>query len=415
MFAIIDCNNFYASCERLFRPDLHGQPIVVLSNNDGCVIARSNEAKALGIKMGQPYFQIKAFCKQEQIQVFSSNYTLYGDLSARVMQIIEQEWPDIEVYSIDEAFLDLSSMPPQRQQGFVQQLRQRILREVGIPTSIGIGPSKTLAKAANYLAKKSQNISVLQIDTSAYWLTQIPIAEIWGIGRQWAKKLQDRQIFNAADLARQSASLIRQHFSLPLMQTTLELQGVHCHELQKQSPRRSIVASKSFGKTQTELMILEQALSHHCRRATEKLRLCKGKLLSLSVFIRTNPFQNQKPQYMNHCRIHLPLPTDDLRAITSYAKYCLKHIFKPGFHYHKMGVVFEEIVYHTQHSFLALDTNQESEAFMQVLGAIQKKFGKHSIQLAAEGCTNKPWQMKSEQRSPAYTTNWEDIAVVKIR
>lgn len=415
MFAIIDCNNFYASCERLFRPDLQGMPIVVLSNNDGCVIARSNEAKALGIKMGQPYFQIKAFCAQEQVQVFSSNYTLYGDLSSRVMQTIEDEWPDVEVYSIDEAFLDLSSMPLQDQQYFAHQVRQRILKEVGIPTSIGIGPSKTLAKAANYLAKKSQSISVLQIDASAYWLTQIPIAEIWGIGRQWAKKLEARQIFNAADLAAQSAPLIRQHFSLPLMQTTLELQGIACHELQKPKQRHSIIASKSFGKTQTELIILEQALSHHCRRATEKLRLSQGKLLSLSVFIRTNPFQSQKPQYVNHCHIHFPLPTDDLRQITSYAKYVLKHIFKPGFHYHKLGVVFEEIVYHTQHSFLEMATNRESEAFMQVLGAIQKKFGRHSIQLAAEGCNTKPWQMKSEQRSPAYTTNWQDIAIVKIR
>ena len=413
MFAIIDCNNFYASCERLFRPDLRTQPIVVLSNNDGCVIARSNEAKALGIKMGQPFFQIKSFCAQKKVHVFSSNYTLYGDLSARVMQIIESNWPKTEIYSIDEAFLDLSSLSLATQVSFCQNLRARILQEVGIPTSIGIAPTKTLAKAANYLAKKSLKISVLKITPEPHWLSAIPIEEIWGIGRQWSKKLKARHIHTAEDLRQQSPHHIRQQFSLPLMQTTLELQGIICHEQQPTQAKKSITASRSFGKSQTRLEILSQAISTHCARATEKLREQKGLIDQLSVFIRTNPFQENKPQYANHCQIQLPAATDDIRVITSYAKYALQHIFKPNYAYQKVGIGFHHIIYSRQHSFLKEELPENSEAFMDVLTRIQQKYGKKAIHLAAEGL-EKPWQMKSEQRSPHYTTSWEDLPIVRI-
>ena len=413
MFAIVDCNNFYASCERLFRPDLNHKPIIVLSNNDGCVIARSNEAKDLNIKMGQPYFQIQDWCEQHQVQVFSSNYTLYGDLSARVMQTIESEWPDIEIYSIDEAFLDLSTLAPEQHEAFCLHLREKILKNVGIPTSIGIGPSKTLAKAANYLAKKSRQKTVFKIIQEKHWLEQIPIDEVWGIGRQWAKKLRSLHIHTALDLNEQSAHFIRQQFSLPLMQTTLELQGVNCLQLNPPSAKKSIVASKSFGRCQTEQQVLAEAISHHCARATEKLRQQQGFVALIVVFIRTNPFQTHRTQYANQCQIQLPEPTDDIRIITDSAKQALNRIFKKGYHYHKVGVAFPQIVYQKQQSLFESHYPQNAEALMRIFDDIKKKYGRNSIRLAAEGKTML-WKMKSQQRSPAYTTRWDELPHVKL-
>lgn len=414
MFAIIDCNNFYASCERLFRPDLRQQPIIVLSNNDGCVIARSNEAKTLGIQMGQPYFQIQKACQKYGVHVFSSNYALYGDLSARVMQTIEAAWPHLEIYSIDEAFLDLSTLDSQHHINFCKQLRQTIWQHVGIPTSIGIGPTKTLAKLANHLAKQQRNISVFQLKANDPCLELIKIEDIWGIGRQWSKKLNHIHIRTAAQLAQQSPQWIRQQFSLPLMQTTLELQGMACHQLTPPQAQKSIMASKSFGQCQTELSILHQAISHHCRRATEKLRQQHGKLLRMSVFIRTNPFQTNRPQYAKHCQIQFPIATDDLRTITQYACHALSHIYKSGYYYHKVGVGFDDIVYQEQYALFSNENHENTEELMQVMEAIQHKFGRNIIHLAAEGTHTPIWQMKSKQRSPKYTTKWLDLPRVKI-
>jgi DNA polymerase V len=412
MFAIIDCNNFYASCERLFRPDLIDQPIIVLSNNDGCVIARSNEAKALNIKMGQPFFQIKSLCKYHGVHVFSSNYTLYGDLSARVMQVIEEEWPEVEIYSIDEAFLNLNTLPQKEIAPFCKHLRQKIWQHVGIPTSIGLGASKTLAKAANYIAKKSKKISVFQLELDKPWLELIPIEDIWGIGHQWSKKLKSLGIHTAADLKQQSPHLIRQRFSLPLMQTTLELQGFACHELQAPQKRHSIMASRSFGQSQNQIEYLMQAISHHCARATQKLREQKGKVSIMSIFIRTNPFQKERAQYANRQHIQLLEATDDLRIITTCAKDALKKIFKPNFDYQKVGVCFEQIEYHEQTQLFTNNSYKKSQQFMDILNEIQQKYGRKSIYLAAEGTTH-PWTMKSEKRSPAYTTSWIDLPIVK--
>lgn len=414
MFAIIDCNNFYASCERLFRPDLREKPIIVLSNNDGCVIARSNEAKALGIQMGQPYFQIQKECEKHHVHVFSSNYTLYGDLSTRVMQTIEATWPHLEIYSIDEAFLNLKTLPAEQHLSFAQHLRQRLWQHVGIPVSIGIGPTKTLAKAANRLAKKQKNTHVFALMPEDPCLGLIAIEDIWGIGRQWSKKLNAMHIRTAAELAKQSPQWIRQQFSLPLMQTTLELQGFECFDLNPPQSRKSIIASKSFGKYQTDFSVISQAMSHHCRRATEKLRQQQGKVLCMSVFIRTNPFQTQRPQYANHCQIQFPNATDDIRVITQYARHALQHIFKKGFLYHKIGVGFDDIIYHEQISLLEDRFPKNAEELMKVMEAIQHKFGRHSIHLAAEGTHHHAWQMKSEQRSPKYTTEWHDLPIVKI-
>ena len=226
MYALIDCNNFYASCERLFRPDLHDKPIVVLSNNDGCVIARSNEAKACGIAMGAPYFKIQALCKQYKIYVFSSNYVLYGDLSNRVMSIIEEAWTEMDQYSIDEAFLDLRSMPPELHDVFCSDLQKLILKSTGIPTSIGIGPTRTLAKLANHICKKELKIPVFNINQQRAWLSRINIGDVWGVGAQWKKKLNAQNIQTAGDLAALSPSDVKLQFNMPLMHTGLELQGI---------------------------------------------------------------------------------------------------------------------------------------------------------------------------------------------
>lgn len=412
MFAIVDCNNFYASCERLFRPDLSHQPIIVLSNNDGCVIARSNEAKALNIKMGQPYFQIKSFCAHRHVQVFSSNYRLYGDISARVMQTIEQTWPWMEIYSIDEAFLNLSTLPHQQHLDFCHALRHKILRHIGIPTSIGIAPTKTLAKAANFIAKKNQTLGVFMLELDKPWLELIPIEEVWGVGRRLAPQLKALGIHSAADLKNQAPHQIRQRFGLPLMQTTLELQGMSCLPLHTSpTAKQSIVASKSFGQSQTDYQTLAQAVSHHCARATEKLRQQGGKVAVMSVFIRTNPFSKQA-QYAPRCQIQLDQTSDDLREITHYALCGLKTIFKPKYAYHKAGVCFDAIHYHQQLCLDPKPVRPKSEAFMKVFETIRGRYGRESIYLAAEGGQQR-WQMKSEQRSPAYTTCWQDLPLVK--
>ncbi len=345
MYALIDCNNFYASCERLFRPDLQGQPIVVLSNNDGCVIARSNEAKALGVAMGEPFFKIKGLCQQHRIHAFSSNYTLYGDLSHRVMMTIEASWPHVEIYSIDEAFLDLSTLPLAQQEAFGKKLQQKILKETGIPTSIGIGPTKTLAKAANYICKKVLYQPVLHLAMNhEFWLQQIPIGEVWGIGRQWSKKLIQQNIHTAYDLSSCNAHFLKRQFNVVLMRTALELQGIACGGLEEAEAKQSIMSSKSFGQMQTEYDEVAQAISSHCARAVEKLRNQQLLAQRMMVFVHTNRFREDLAQYTQSIEVKMINPTDDVRLITKHAKRCLKRIFKPGYHYKKAGVCLEDLI-----------------------------------------------------------------------
>lgn len=417
MYALIDCNNFYASCERLFRPDLRNQPIVVLSNNDGCVIARSNEAKALKIKMGEPYFKIKALCQQHHIHVFSSNYALYGDLSHRVMSIIENSWTSVEIYSIDEAFLDLSTLPAHQHDDFCIALQRYILKSTGIPTSIGIGQTKTLAKIANHVCKKELNIPVFNICNQRDWLKRIDIADVWGVGRQWTKKLQAIGILTAADLAAFNPNSLRSQFNVILMRTAMELQGTPCCGIQDTSIHQSIVSSRSFGNMQTEFQPLAQAVSSHVARAYEKLRHQHAQVLRLTVFVQTNPFRRDLLQYNNKIQFKLVQPTDDLRLLTRIARRCLFKIYKTGFQYKKVGVYFEELI---SQKYQQLDLfNQPTESLlhkkddlMNLLDGINQKFGRHTIKLAAEGFV-KPWAMRADMQSPHYTTQWSDLPTVR--
>jgi len=419
MFALIDCNNFYASCERLFRPDLASVPIVVLSNNDGCCIARSNEAKALGIAMGEPYFKIKGLCQKHGVKAFSSNYTLYGNLSHRVMTTIEESWPHVEIYSIDEAFLDLSSLPQSSHDDFCTRLQKSILKNTGIPTSIGIGPTKTLAKAANYLCKKVFKVPVFNItEEREQLLQQIPIAEVWGIGRQWTKKLLTQGIHSALDLAKLDVHLLKKRFNVVLMRTAMELQGRPCAGLEEFVPKQNIMSSKSFGQMQTTLPSIAQAVSSHCARAVDKMRGQHLVAQRLRVFVHTNRFRDDLAQHFQSMEYRLISPSDDLRLITTIAKRCLAKIFKPGYYYKKAGVCLEELVpknprqldmFH-QASDEAL---AEADKLMTVIDKINHKYGRSTIRLAAEGYA-KPWAMKAALKSPSYTTQWHDVPRARV-
>lgn len=416
MFALIDCNNFYASCERLFRPDLRFKPIVVLSNNDGCVIARSNEAKDLGIKMGDPFFQIKQLVKKHQISTFSSNYTLYGDLSQRIMSVIEENWPEVEIYSIDEAFLDLSSLPKSQIEPFCSELQKKILRYTGIPTSIGIGKTKTLAKVANFIAKKKLKISVFDITEHMYWLSSIEIEAVWGIGYKWAKKLNHQGIHTAQDLASTDPHLIKKQYNVVMMRTAMELQGVACQGIEEVQPKQSIMSSKSFGVMQTEFSALAQAISSYCARACEKARAQQLIAHRVYVFVRSNPFRDDLTQYAKSIEYRLVNPTSDTRIITQVAKRCLKKLYKKDVCYKKVGVMLDELVpaHQRQHDlFNSLPESSliHSDALMSVMDKINNRFGGNVLKLAAEG-DSKTGKMRAELRSPCYTTRWSELPVV---
>ena len=419
MFALIDCNNFYASCERLFRPDLRETPIVVLSNNDGCVIARSNESKALGIAMGEPFFKIKALIKQHNIQVFSSNYTLYGDLSHRVMTTIENVWPHLEIYSIDEAFLDLSTLPSYLHESFCVNLQKKILKETGIPTSIGIGQTKTLAKVANFLCKKVFKISVFNITSQReILLKKVSIGDVWGIGRQWRKKLISQGIETAYDLSVINAPMLKKQYNVVMMRTAMELAGIPCITLEEAQPKQSIMSSKSFGVMQTELSSISESLSSHCARAVEKLRQQKLVAQGMSIFVHTNRFRDDLAQHFQSIAVNFINPTDDLRIITKFAKKCLSRIYKAGYYYKKAGVCLENLIpNHSRQMDLFHQPSdedlQKTEQLMAVFDKINQKYGKSTIRLAAEGYS-KPWAMRAEMKSPAYTTRWSDIPRVTL-
>lgn len=415
MYALVDCNNFYASCERLFRPDLYAKPIVVLSNNDGCVIARSNEAKVLGIQMGEPYFKIKDVCRQKQIHVFSSNYTLYGDLSHRVMSVIAEAWPDVEIYSIDEAFLDVSTHPSP--ETFCEALQKNILKQTGIPTSVGIGKTKTLAKLANFVAKKKLKTPVFDITHHEEWMSNIDVGDVWGVGRQWSKRLQRLDIRTAADLKNANTQWLKNTFNVVLQRTHYELCGQACLALEDVKPKKSIQSSRSFDVMQTEYQPLVQALSRHCAHAFESLRQQRLMTQHVSVFIQSNRFRPDLPQYSPSIGVTLVSPTDDLRRITKTALSCLKKIYQTGFHYKKMGLLLTDL---SDNSSRQLDLFQDDtdgqyekkERLMQVLGDINHRFGRQSLRLASQGWVNTP-SMRADMKSPCYTTRWEEIPRVR--
>ena len=421
---LVDCNNFYVSCERVFRPDLNDKPVMVLSNNDGCVVARSQQVKDLGIKMGVPLFQVQHLVNQHQIQLFSSNYTLYADMSARVMSLLEEFTPRMEVYSIDEAFLDLTGVYPcyQDPMAYGQRIRKTIARQTGIPVCVGMGPTKTLAKLANFAAKKwKQTGGVLDLTDPIRrekLMKIVPVGEVWGIGRQTTKRLNQMGIQTVWDLANQSPKTIQAQFNVVVARTVMELNGTACLDLEDVAPdKQQIVCSRSFSRKLTELDELSRALSEYCTRAAEKLRRQQSVTGCVSVFIRTNPFAVQDPQYQRSATVKLDAATQDTRTIIRVALSSLKAIYKPGFGYQKCGVQLSAIRPAVSPSqFDLFDLNCESmppdnAILMQTLDTINRRFPK-AVTIASSGFDNS-WKPKAERISQRYTTDWRELVIVR--
>ncbi|EML0289511.1 translesion error-prone DNA polymerase V subunit UmuC [Vibrio cholerae] len=420
VFALVDCNNFYASCEKLFRPDLKDTPVVVLSNNDGCVVARSREAKSLGIKMGVPAFQIKAEMQRHGILVFSSNYALYADLSNRVMRTLEEMAPRVEVYSIDEAFLDLTGIESAISLvEFGQQVRERIGHWIGITVCVGIAPTKTLAKLANHAAKKypaTQGVvDLTNPDRQRRLLALVPVDDVWGVGRRLSKRLNALGIITALDLANASPRAIRDQFSVVLERTVRELNGESCIELEEIPPtKKQIVCSRSFGVKVTQFELLREAVCEYATRATEKLRKEQQQAKVLTVFIRTSPFKDNEPQYCNSASGELLIPSCDTRDFIELANHLLKRIWKDGFRYAKAGVMLSDFYDPGMFQpglFDDVSTRSNSQQLMSVLDTINQS-GAGKVFFAGQG-TKKDWSMKREHLSPAYTTRWDQLPRVK--
>jgi DNA polymerase V len=420
--ALVDCNNFYVSCERVFRPDLIGKPVAVLSNNDGCIVARSQEVKAFGIKMGVPLFQIQQLVNQHQIKLFSSNYTLYADMSARVMSTLEEFAPSLEVYSIDEAFLDLTGVCHKDPIAYGQRIRKAVVRATGIPVCVGMGPTKTLAKLANFAAKKwKQTYGVLDLSDPVRrekLMRIVPVGEVWGVGSRTTAKLNKIGIHTVLDLAIQPSKRIQAQFNVVVARTVMELNGIPCLELEEIAPdKQQIVCSRSFSRRLSEYQELSEALAEFCSRATEKLRRQHSVTGCITVFIRTNPFNPQEPQYQRSASVKLDAATQDTRAIIATANRLLKEIFKAGYSYHKCGVQLSHIQQESSPGQMELfdfaDTRlpTENRPLMKVVDQINRRFPR-AISVAATGF-DMTWKSKAERVSQRYTTDWRELVMVK--
>jgi len=417
MLALADCNSFYASCERVFDPRLRDRPVVVLSNNDGCVVTRSSEAKALGIAVGVPFFQIRDLVKRHGIIVRSSNYTLYGDLSARVMAVLGRFTPHLEVYSIDEAFLDLGGIPDDRLVDFGRTIRRTVLRWTGIPVSIGIGPTKTLAKVANHLAKNAPAAegvwSLADPREQTVVLARLDVQDIWGIGARLAVRLKRAGITTAWDLREASLSHVRRLVGVVGERTALELGGLPCIGLEEAPPpAKSIVRSRSFGRPVERREELEEAVATHATRAAEKLRLHRRVAGMLSVFVATSRFL-EKP-YANLATVPLYPPTDDTTRLIHAALAALRLIFREGFKYQKAGVMLtglEPRAGLTESLFVQYDRDR-SARLMAAVDGVNHRLGPDTLRFAAAGFA-RPWHMRREHASPCYTTRWDELPTVK--
>ncbi len=416
MFGLIDCNNFFVSCERVFRPDLLGHPVVVLSNNDGCAIARSNEAKALGIKMGQPAFQLKQLIEQHRIAVFSSNYTLYGDMSARVMSIISENVPQLEVYSIDEAFINLEGIADIQALG--SQLVRRVTKGTGIPVSLGIAPTKTLAKIANKFAKKYpayKNVSIIDNEEKRIKALQLtPVEDVWGIGRRLCKKLHQRNVHTAYDFSQLPRSWVRKEMSVVIERTWQELNGIACIEMDSApSPKKQICTSRSFGQLIGDYENIAEAVATYAATCATKLRKQKSYAASLIVFIQTNGFREDLPQHWQSINVQIPVPTSDTLEIVANALKGLKQIYLEGYKYKKAGVILSEITSAAQLGLFDTIDHEKRNKLMQSLDQINEKFP-HSVKLAIQG-KGRDWKLKQESLSACYTTKLKDIITIECK
>lgn len=420
MFALADCNNFYASCERVFNPSLIGRPVIVLSNNDGCVIARSNEAKAIGIKMGEPAFKIKELIEKNDVAVFSSNYTLYGDMSQRVMNTLATFTSDIEIYSIDEAFLGLHGFNHIDLLEYARQIRKTTMRNTGIPISIGLAPTKTLAKVANHIAKKQpQHQGVYMIATEQQRIEALKaygIGEVWGIGRQFNRLLSGYGVSTAYDFTRLPAAWVKRHMSVVGLRTQKELLGIPCIDLEHTAPpKKAIATTRSFGEMQTDLGILSEAVASFAASCAQKLRKQHSVAQIVMVFAHTNYFRSDLPQYSASKTITLPVPTSSTIELVHYALVALKSIYRTGYRYKKAGVIVSGIStnQHIQTSLFDKIDREKHNKLMVIMDKLNDKYGRNTVRVAAQG-TGRKWKLRQERVSPMYTTRWDDIITVKV-
>lgn len=423
VFALVDCNNFYASCEKMFDPTLKDKPVVVLSNNDGCVVARSAEVKALGIPMGVPWFKIQQEAKRYGIVAFSSNYALYADMSNRVVEILASFSPSIEVYSIDESFLELSGFERFGYHDYGQTMRQQIADWLGLAVCVGIGPTKTLAKLANHCAKKQLagdagvcDFTAMTPEELSRLFANIEVGEVWGVGHKINEKLAAMGIHTVKQLRDADAETLRNRFSVVLERTVRELRGVSCLDLEAVVPdKQQIMSSRSFGTLVYELVDLEEAVASYVSRAAEKLRSQDSLAGAIQVYIRTNVFKPEVPQYQRAMTVPLPEASSDTRVLTNWALRALRRIYRAGYGYHKAGITLLEIVPRMNQQFSlfvpSLRASSRDDRLMATLDAINGRYGRGALRVAAEGVA-KTWQMRRGNLSPRYTTDWDGVATV---
>jgi DNA polymerase V len=416
--ALVDCNSFYVSCERLFNPKIIDKPVVVLSNNDGCVISRSTEAKKIGIKMGEPYFKVKDLVKINKVHIFSSNYALYGDISRRVMKILKEFSDKMEVYSIDEAFLSLSFIEDQRLEEYGKEIRERILKWTGIPTSIGIANTKTLSKVANYIAKKNKaGVKVLNNDKDIdEELKKFHISNVWGVGKQLSKLYIKNNVDTAYKLKNISNTWVKKSTNVLGAKTVMELRGIPCVNLETlETKRKSCCVSRSFGKKVESLDRLKESITTHCLSAAEKIRGDDQVTKSITVFIRTSPFDRHKEYYSNSKTIDLPIATNNSIELINAATEALKTIYKYGYFYQKSGIILSQLTEAKKEEFnlLAPLLETKSKVLMKAIDQTNIKYGRNSISIAQAG-TGNSWKMRREHFSKIDTASFNNLPMLKI-
>ena len=413
MIALADCNNFYASCERVFNPALKDKPVVVLSNNDGCIIARSNEAKALGIRMGEPVFKARKIIEENNVNVFSTNFALYGDMSKRVMSLLDILSPEIEIYSIDEAFMDFSGIKNCFNLGL--QMRDTVAKHTGIPISIGIAKTKTLAKVANHLAKRYSKKGVYALNRKKHTtdiLKSIPVSKVWGIGSKYTKMLNSYGVESAYDFAVLDEDWVLNKMTIVGLKIQHELKGKPCISIDTNpSSKKNICTSRSFGTSVTQFRPLKESISVHAARCAEKLRLEKGCARYVSVILKTNPFSVSDDYYYGYKSTNFDVPTNDTFDIINAAETLLKSIYKEGLVYKKSGVIVGDIIPQSRVQLNIFDIDQKRARRKNLNSAvdfINQAMGRSTIHIGSQGI-NRKWQLKQERLSPCYTTKWDDL------
>ena len=414
--ALVDCNSFYVSCERLFNPKIRNKPVVVLSNNDGCIISRSTEAKALGIKMGEPYFKAKDIILKNKVYVFSSNYSLYGDLSRRVMRTLKRFNPVLEIYSIDEAFLDLSNYPDDEIEDVGKEIRSIVLQWTGIPTSIGIAKTKTLSKIANHIAKKKQSgvTNLIGIENIDPLLEKIDINDVWGVGKQMTKFYHQNGIYNAKQLKNISNTWIKKSSNVLSSRTALELRGIPCIPLEtKTSKRKSCVVSRSFGTRVEKFQELQEAVANYCLNASEKIRSESLVAKAVTVFVRTSPFQRNYGYYSNAKTIDFPIATNNSIEIVKTAVTILETIFKNGYQYQKAGVMLTGLSNaNDKTNLFSSEKDEKINSLMRSIDNTNHRYGRSTLSVASAG-VHKKWNMKREYSSKINTADFYCLPTIR--